>query len=90
MGGVVSEDGIDITVEAYSGYRVNERPVRFLLEGEWLGVDRVLDRWYGPEADFFKVETGDRRRFLLRWERLPDRWSLLQELPPPDAVPSRD
>ena len=40
---------MDLRVETYSGYRADERPVRFESKGRKLEVTRLLDRWYGPD-----------------------------------------
>jgi len=34
-----------LDVECYSGHKVDERPVRFTLEGKLFCVETVLDQW---------------------------------------------
>ncbi len=53
---------IPTDVRCYAGYKAEETPRRFLLEGKWLEVSDVLDRWHQedrdpewPTADYFKV-----------------------------------
>ena len=43
-----------IKVEAYSGYRADERPKTFTIGEKVLKVESVLDRWYGEDHDYFK------------------------------------
>lgn len=71
-----------ISVEAYSGYKVNERPVSFLFRGRWFRVVEIRDRWYegrsvSPQLDYFKVRADDHRDYLLRYNSLFDIWSII-------------
>ena len=50
---------IDLRVETYSGYKADERPVRFELKGRKLEVTQVLDRWYGPDYSYFRIVADD-------------------------------
>jgi len=73
-----------ISVQAYSGYKVNERPVSFSLRGRRYRVIEIVDRWYegynGPAAlDYFKVIADDGQSYILRYNSLFDAWSLLTE-----------
>ncbi len=69
-----------IRVESYSGYKANERPTSFFLEGRRVGVLDVIDRWYGTEHDFFKVLGDDGRIYLLKWQRLVDKWFMVHRV----------
>ncbi len=66
-----------VEVIAYSGYKANERPLSFVLDGKRLEVENVIDRWYGVESDYFKVLAGDGKIYLLKWQRLLDVWLLV-------------
>ena len=55
-----------IQVECHAGYRYPERPLAFTLGGKRLEVEQVLDRWYGEDAQYFKVLAADRCIYLLR------------------------
>jgi hypothetical protein len=63
-----------IKVWAYSGYKGNERPLRFNVEEKELPVDDILDRWYGERHDYFKVLAGDAETYLLTRDREADIW----------------
>ena len=65
-----------IEVNAYSGYKANERPISFILEDQKFEVHRIIDRWYGEENDYFKVLADDGKIYQLRWHRTMDVWSL--------------
>lgn len=60
---------MNLRVECYSGTRANERPVRFYLGDRALVVEEVLDQWYGPKEQFFKVRAGDGHLYILRNQR---------------------
>jgi hypothetical protein len=64
----------EIKVRAYSGYKGNERPLRFNLEGKELVVADILDRWYGERHDYFKVLADDAETYLLKRDRETDTW----------------
>lgn len=66
-----------VEVIAYSGYKANERPLSFVLDGTRLEVKDVVDRWYGVESDYFKVLAGDGKIYLLKWQRYLDVWLLV-------------
>lgn len=69
-----------ITVSAYSGYKANERPTAFIVDGRRHDVVHVIDRWYGVEHDYFKVLGEDGKVYLLRWHRMLDLWFLVKEV----------
>lgn len=68
-----------LRVECYSGQRADERPVRFWLEGTEYLVEAVLDRWYEPEAMFYKVRADDGNLYIFRHQTsTPDgQWELV-------------
>jgi hypothetical protein len=75
---------LPVHVDSYSGYRPNERPIRFWLdatlhENELTGVyeiEAVEDRWYDPNAEYFKVRTPEGKRYILRYNQQQDAWTL--------------
>ena len=73
-----------VAVKAYSGYRVNERPVSFHFRGREYIVQEIIDRWYegGPDSgsvsmDYFKVLADDGREYILRYNGLFDAWAVM-------------
>ncbi len=79
-GGVVEDGGTEMKVEVvcYSGYKGDERPVRFRLGGQDYFVEELLDQWYGPQNIFFKVRASDGNVYILqRRSSVPEgEWSL--------------
>jgi hypothetical protein len=65
-----------IEVESYSGYRADERPVRFVMSGCAYEVVEVEDRWYSPQATFFRVVASDGNQYVIRHDEALDVWSL--------------
>ena len=65
-----------VRVEAYAGYRAEERPLRFTLQDHSFEVREILDRWYGPAQSYFKVRADDGNIYLLRYDSVEDEWSL--------------
>ena len=67
-----------LRVECYSGWRADERPVRFWLDDHGYFVEEILDQWYSPDAMFFKVRADDGNDYILRRSPSPgaEGWSL--------------
>lgn len=67
---------MDIRVECYAGYKAGERPLRFSLGQRVIEVVNVLDRWYGPDASYFRVEGSDGDLYVLKHMVEEARWEL--------------
>ncbi len=67
---------LPIHVDAYYGYKVNERPSQFTLDEYTYEIAEVEDRWYEPEAIYFRVRTTEGKRYILRYDQSEDEWSL--------------
>ncbi len=65
-----------LVVESHSGYKGGERPLRFQLGDTWHRVEEVLDRWYDPDATYFRVRAGDGGDYILRHNERDDLWTL--------------
>jgi hypothetical protein len=66
----------ELRVECYAGYRANERPIRFVLRGRSFEITEVEDRWFSPDAMYFRVRAQDGDYFVLRHDEVLDIWSL--------------
>ena len=55
-----------VEVVCYSGYKVDERPVRFRLGGQDYFVEERLDQWYEPQDVLFKLKANDGNVYSLR------------------------
>lgn len=71
---------MELKVECHSGYKADERPVRFVFLSKpgapKLEVKEVLDQWYGVGFQCFKVRANDGNTYILRHELSEDCWRL--------------
>jgi hypothetical protein len=67
-----------VEVICYSGYKADERPLRFSIGERRYELREVLDRWYGPEDTWFRVQADDGYSYILRHRRHAneDFWTL--------------
>ena len=65
-----------VEVVCHSGYKGDERPVRFRLGGQDYFVEELLDQWYGPDDVFYKVRADDGNLYILRHNEREDEWRL--------------
>jgi hypothetical protein len=63
-----------IKVNAYSGYKANERPVNFTIGDKSINIVDVIDRWVEPDRDCFKVKDDNGKIYCLYWFREKDVW----------------
>jgi hypothetical protein len=71
-----SAASLEIFVDAYSGYRTNERPQRFTLDEEVHEIAAIEAQWRSPDTLFFKVRSTEGKQYLLRYDEQTDRWTL--------------
>lgn len=69
----------DIQVEAYAGYKGEETPRAFTLNGMRVEVQTVVDRWYTETHSCFRVLAGNGNRYVLRYEWDVMRWELVMQ-----------
>jgi hypothetical protein len=69
----------DVVVEAYAGYKGEETPRAFTLDGVRLVVAEVIDRWYSETHSYFRVRTSDDHRFVLRYHFDDGTWELVMQ-----------
>jgi hypothetical protein len=67
---------VKVTVQAYSGYKADERPLRFSFGERWYEVQEITDRWYGPGYSYFRVKAEDGNLYVLRLDETAQEWSL--------------
>ena len=69
-----------LKVECYSGYRADERPLRFAFAEPVCApryeVKEILDQWYGVGYRCFKVLANDGNIYILRHQESDDHWQL--------------
>lgn len=67
-----------IRVECYSGYKPNQRPVKFWIDDNALFVESIVDQWHGVDAMYFRVHADDGKTYILRYTEGTDVWKLEQ------------
>jgi hypothetical protein len=67
---------LPIFVDAYSGYKANERPRQFQLDEQIYEIAAVLDQWYEPLATYFKVQSAEGKTYLLHYDEQAEEWTL--------------
>jgi len=72
----VEMNSLRIQVDAYSGYKAEEKPRQFVLGEHTYQIREVLDQWYGPDSVYFKVLASDQNFYILRYCPASDEWSL--------------
>ena len=65
-----------LQVKTYSGYKADQRPTAFEIDGRRYEVSELVDRWYGPDYEYFRVLADDGNTYILRHDRSDDTWSL--------------
>ncbi len=65
-----------VHVECYSGYKADQRPIRFQLGDRVYIVEELLDQWYSPDYLYFKVRADDGNLYILKQNQTADEWTL--------------
>ncbi len=65
-----------IKVDCYSGYKGDERPTAFFIGERRFEVKEVLDKWYGPDYEYFKIRADDGNEYILKHSIKDDFWTL--------------
>ncbi len=72
-------DQTQTTVEAYAGYKGEETPRAFTIDGERLEVVAYLERWYTDQHCCFRVRASDGHRYVLRHDLDGLGWELVMQ-----------
>jgi hypothetical protein len=71
---------LHLKVDCYSGYKADERPLRFSFAdkpgGRVFEVEEVMDQWYGIGYHCFKVLADDGNFYILRHRQAEASWVL--------------
>lgn len=65
-----------IQVECHSGYKLNDRPIKFWIGERVLFVESIEEQWYGPDALYFRVNADDGNTYVLGYKAANDTWAL--------------
>ena len=61
-------------VECYTGTKLQESPVAFILRDSRYKVEEIIDRWYGEGSSYFKVKADDGNIYLLKYDKRSNLW----------------
>jgi hypothetical protein len=76
---------LPIHVDAYAGYRADERPRRFELDGVEYRIYAWEREWRTPDGRCFLVRA-DGKRYILSCDEQSGRWTLQSELDGPELL----
>ena len=65
-----------LQVQCYAGCKADERPIRFRMGESDYMVEEIVDRWYGPDDQFYKIRADDGNLYILRQNNADGEWSL--------------
>ena len=66
-----------VKLESYSGYRGEQEPRAFHLDGRRLQVSEIVDRWIEPGMRWYKCLAEDGNMYIIRHEEEADDWELV-------------
>ena len=66
----------EVRVECHAGYRGDETPRRFHLEGKTIEIAAIIGRWKEPGVLLFRVQSIEGRVYLLRRGEQTGRWDV--------------
>ncbi len=66
-----------VEVKCYAGYRGEEAPRSFLLDGKELAVAEIVERWQTPQGRYFRVRTEEGVLYDLCHVEQEERWQLM-------------
>lgn len=67
---------IAVSVESHAGYRGEEEPRRFFLDGRTVEVAEIVDRWLAPDHRYFKLRDRHGATWILRHDTVTAGWEL--------------
>jgi len=70
---------MDMRVESYAGYKGEETPRAFTLDGVRILVQEVIERWYSESHSYFRVCASDQYRYVLRYDLDREQWELVMQ-----------
>jgi hypothetical protein len=65
-----------VEMQTYSGFKADERPTGFRLNGRCYQIEEICDQWLGPDSSYFKVRANDQNLYIFEHRMASDEWSL--------------
>ena len=75
---------LPIYVDAYSGYKANECPIRFQVDEDLYEIAAVEPKRQEPDVEYFTVRTTDDKRYVLRYSPQNNEWTLQSDFDGPE------
>jgi len=72
----------NVLVEAYAGYKGEETPRAFTLDGMRHEVQEIVARWHTDRHACFKLRASDGHRYVLRYDLDELAWELVMKEDP--------
>jgi hypothetical protein len=73
---LAGERMLNVSVESYSGYKADQRPMRLIFKERIQEVIEIEDRWYSPGETYFRVRVETGEHYVLRHIEAQDTWSV--------------
>lgn len=71
-----------LRVESFSGFKAEERPLRFFVDQRKVEIISIDKSWVTPEGKYFHVLGDDGYLYVLEYKEADESWNLLtQNLP---------
>ena len=67
---------VKVKVKCYEGYKGSEKPTEFQLGDQVVSVAALLDQWYEPDCNYFKIKAGDGNIYILK-HSFEEEWTLV-------------
>ncbi|HEU4685940.1 MAG TPA: hypothetical protein VFS39_15650 [Nitrospira sp.] len=68
-----------VKVDVYAGYKGEETPRSFIIEGIRHAVTEIMNRWSSDTHGFFRVRTADGGQYVLRYQFDEERWEVVMQ-----------
>ena len=67
----------EVIVQCRSEFSYPQEPTRFYWQGQWLEIERILNRWRSPQELGFRVMTTTQTVFELYYQESNDIWQIV-------------
>jgi hypothetical protein len=68
---------MNISVETFSGYKADEYPLTFTVDGRKFSVISIDDRWYSSDSSYFRVFADDANTYILKQIPGNNEWQIV-------------
>jgi len=68
-----------LQIDAHIGYKGEETPHAFTVDGVRLSVKEIVERWYTECHCYFRIQASDGQRYVLRYDLEEEQWELVMQ-----------